>query len=126
MSDKSKAESRPTGATAPGVASDMLAEMAKAIVEAVHPEQIIVFGSHARGEQRPGSDVDLLVVEAEPFTAARSRRKEMARVCRALARYSVPIDVLLYSRDELAPWKDSVTHVIGRALRDGKVLYARS
>jgi|APFre7841882654_1041346.scaffolds.fasta_scaffold297771_1 predicted nucleotidyltransferase len=105
---------------------DTLRDMVEAIVEAVDPEQIILFGSQARGDARTGSDIDLLVVETDPFSAVRSRRKELARVCRALAPYTVPIDVLLYSRAELAQWKHSRTHVIGRALRDGKVVYARS
>ena len=108
------------------VTTDTLQQMVEAIVEAVDPEQIILFGSQARGDARTGSDIDLLVVESEPFSAARSRRKELARVCRALAHYAVPIDVLLYSREELAHWEHSRTHVIGRALRDGKVVYARS
>ena len=107
------------------VTSDTLRDMVEAIVDAVDPDEIILFGSRARGETRPGSDIDLLVIESDPFSASHSRRKELARVCRALARYAVPIDVLLYSRAELAHWRHSRTHVIGRALRDGKVLYAR-
>lgn len=107
------------------VTRETLGEMVRAIVEAVHPERIILFGSHAWGEARPGSDVDFLVVESEPFSASRSRRKEMAKVCRALTRYVIPIDILLYSRDELARWEHSASHIIGRALRDGTVLYDR-
>lgn len=107
------------------VTRETLTEMTNAIVEAVHPDQIILFGSHARGDARATSDVDFLVVEAEPFTASRSRRKEMAKVSYALARYSVPIDILLYSREEFARWKNSPTHVIACALKDGKILYDR-
>jgi hypothetical protein len=36
--------------------------MVKRIVKKFHPQQIILFGSHARGEAGPDSDVDLLVV----------------------------------------------------------------
>jgi predicted nucleotidyltransferase len=35
------------------------------IVEAVHPLRIILFGSRARGDARPDSDLDLLVVMPE-------------------------------------------------------------
>jgi len=107
------------------VIRETLTEMTNAIVDAVHPEQVILFGSRARGEAHATSDIDLIVIESEPFSASRSRRKEMARVCRALARYSIPIDILLYSREELARWKNSPTHVIGQALKDGQVLYDR-
>jgi len=35
------------------------------IVEAVHPLRIILFGSAARGDMRPDSDIDLLIVMPE-------------------------------------------------------------
>ncbi len=38
--------------------ADLLAEMARAVVESVHPEQVLVFGSHARGTATAASDVD--------------------------------------------------------------------
>lgn len=42
---------------------DMIAKMVKAIVDEVDPVQIILFGSQAKGNAKPDSDVDLLVVE---------------------------------------------------------------
>lgn len=45
----------------------VLQEMVNVIIAEVDPEQIILFGSRARGEARPDSDVDLLVIEREPF-----------------------------------------------------------
>jgi predicted nucleotidyltransferase len=48
-------------------------EIVQRIVSAAHPEQIILFGSRARDEARDDSDVDLLVIESEPFSAQRSR-----------------------------------------------------
>ena len=53
-----------------------LRQMVKAIVEEVDPEQVILFGSHARGEATPDSDVDFVVVETLPFGDSRDRRKE--------------------------------------------------
>jgi predicted nucleotidyltransferase len=46
----------------------LLRQMVEVIIRDVDPETIILFGSRARGEARPDSDVDLLVVEKEPFT----------------------------------------------------------
>ncbi len=46
---------------------NILDDMVHAIVREVDPEYIFVFGSHARGRVGPGSDVDLLIVEREPF-----------------------------------------------------------
>ena len=107
------------------VTGDFLNRMVRAIVDEVDPEQVILFGSRARGDQRENSDVDLIVVEAEPFGPERSRHKEMVRLYHALAGFLVPADVLVYSHEDVDYWRDSLNHVLARALREGKVLYER-
>ena len=104
----------------------LLDQMVKTIVSEVAPETIILFGSRARGDARPDSDVDLLVVETEPFSPQRSRRKEAARLYMALRGLAVSKDILLYSREEFDHWKNSLNHVVGRACREGRVLHGRS
>ena len=106
-------------------AEAVLDRMVQAIVDEVDPEQVILFGSHARGEAAADSDIDLVIVEAQPFAAGRDRRTEAMRLWRALAAFDVPTDLLLYCRDEVAYWRDSRNHVLARALREGKVLYER-
>ena len=103
----------------------LLERMVQAIVEAADPDQVILFGSHARGDAGANSDVDLVVVEAEPFGPGRDRRAEAARLWRTLAGFRVPKDILVYSRDEVDYWRDSLNNVLARALREGKVLYER-
>ena len=107
------------------VTDGLLGEMVQAIVDEVDPEQVILFGSRARGDGREDSDVDLLVVEAEPFGPERSRHKELVRLYRALAGFRVPADVLVFSLDDVDYWRDSLNHVLARALREGKVLHER-
>lgn len=107
------------------VTDALLDQMVQAIVAEVDPEQVILFGSRARGDARENSDVDLIVVECEPFGPERSRRKEMVRIYHALAGFLVPADVLVYSHEDVAYWRDSLNHVLARALREGKVLYER-
>lgn len=107
-------------------ATDVLLEqMVQAIVEEVDPEQVILFGSRARGEEREDSDVDLVVVAAEPFGKTRSRRLEAVRLCRTLARFVVLKDILVYSRYEAKRWRGSINHVLAQALREGRVLHER-
>ena len=103
----------------------LLQRITAALVEAADPEQVILFGSQARGDAGPESDVDLVVVEAEPFGPERDRFAEALRLWRALAGFRVAADVLVYSRDEVEYWRDSLNHVLARALREGKVLYER-
>ena len=107
------------------VTDELLDRMVRAIVEAVDPEQVILFGSRARGDARESSDVDLVVVESEPFGKTRSRRLEAARVYEALADFDTLTDVLLYSRDEVRRRRNSANHVLADALREGRVLYGR-
>ncbi len=104
---------------------DLLQTMVDIIVREADPEQIILFGSRARGDARPDSDVDLLIVESEPFSAKRSRIKETARLAMALANFEVSKDLLLYSRDEFEARKNSLNHVVGRAFREGRILHER-
>ena len=107
------------------VTDSLLEQMVQAIVDEVDPDQVILFGSRARGEEREDSDVDLLIVEAEPFGKTRSRRLEAVRLWRALSRFVVPKDILVYSRDEAERWGGSISHILARALREGRVLYER-
>ena len=107
------------------VTDELLDAMVRAIVNEVDPERVILFGSRARGEARRESDVDLIVIEAEPFGAARSRRREAARLYRATAHFPVPADILVFSRDEADYWRDSLNHVLAHALREGRVLHER-
>ena len=105
------------------ISDDVIDKMTQRIVREVDPQRILLFGSWARGEADEQSDVDLLVVEREPFGRNRSRRREAARIWRCLSEFRIPTDILVYAVDELDQWKDSSYHVVARALREGKVLY---
>lgn len=110
----------------PLLTPELLEQMTEAIVQAVAPEQIVLFGSRAKGIDRPDSDIDFLIVEAEPFGLNRSRRKESTKVWKALGPFGIPADVLMFSTEEVAKWQQSRNHVIARAIAEGKVLYERS
>lgn len=109
--------------------ANALDETARAVVNAtasaIDPDQIILFGSRARGDARADSDLDLLVIMPEPFDARHRRRDLLRRVRRALHGYRIPVDILLYSRDEVDTWSQSPNHAIGRSLREGVTVYAR-
>ncbi|MFZ4703922.1 MAG: nucleotidyltransferase domain-containing protein [Candidatus Methylumidiphilus sp.] len=61
--------------------------MVDIIVREADPEQIILFGSRARGDARPDSDVDLLIIESEPFSVQRSRCRGSRSVVAGVGQY---------------------------------------
>ena len=106
----------------------MLTQEAKAslvatIVNEVHPQRIVLFGSKARGDDSPYSDIDILVITDESYGPGHSRWPDLSRLYRALARFPAPVDILLYGADEVEKWRTSRCHVLGYALREGRVLY---
>ena len=103
----------------------MIEEIVQAVVKAATPERIILFGSTARGKLGPDSDVDLLVVEKESSFHKGSRRASRSRIRKALWRFPVPIDVLIFTPEEIDRWKDSTNHVIAWSSREGRVVYDR-
>ena len=107
------------------VDDSLLDRMVEAIIEEVDPELILLFGSRASGKVDGNSDVDLVVVERDPFGPHRPRKNELTRIRNALSSFRVPKDILVYSEDEMEKWKDSINHVLAQALREGKLLYER-
>ena len=109
----------------PDVSDAILDRKIRTIVDEVDPEQVILFGSRARGDARPDSDIDLLIIESERFGDGRSSHAEEVRIGRALPATPVARDILVYSRDEIERWRGSLNHVAARALREGRVMYSR-
>ena len=105
---------------------EILNEIVEIIVKMMAPVKIILFGSRARGNAREDSDLNLLVIVDEPFAKGISRRKQTAKLLEHLSEYHITNEVLVYNFEEVEYWQDSVNHVIARALKEGRVVYARS
>jgi predicted nucleotidyltransferase len=93
--------------------------MVKRLVKRFDPEQIILFGSHARGTAQPDSDVDLLVI----LPVAGSKRSASSNALRC--HIPVPKDIIVATPDQVRRQKNIFGTIIRPALREGKVLYAR-
>ena len=93
------------------------------IVERFGPERVILFGSRARGEAGPHSDVDLLVVMPDGIEDERGVTVEIRRLLRDMP---VPKDVVVTTPGEIERRGDLVGTVLRPALREGKVLYERA
>lgn len=96
--------------------------MVNRIVRQFSPDKIILFGSFARGNTHPDSDVDLLVVM--PVTG--SKRKKAVKIGVALHDIPISKDVIVVTPEEFEWRKDIVGTIEWPAFREGKILYARS
>ena len=101
------------------VGIDILEDIVQRLVEAAHPQKIVLFGSYARGTQTADSDVDLLVLEQ----SVDSKYREVLRLRKALRGILHPIDVVVVSTDEFAEKSKIASTLCYWADREGKVLY---
>jgi predicted nucleotidyltransferase len=97
----------------------LINEIIRRIVDAARPEKIIMFGSRARGDARSGSDIDLLVIadSTEP------RHRRSGPLYGALSDILAPMDILVYSPEEVEEWSQVRQAFVTTAMREGKVLY---
>ena len=98
---------------------ELLQEIVRRIVEAVQPEKIVLFGSAARGEMGPDSDLDFLVI-----TTCEHRRNTARKIRRQLIGIGVPIDIIVAKPEDIERYGDAIGLIYRPALREGKVLYA--
>lgn len=100
--------------------SELIDLAVRLLVEAACPQKIILFGSVARGEENRDSDLDFVVI----LHSVSNRFSEMVRLRRVLKDIRMPIDVLVYSEDDVrvrGSWPGTALH---EALQTGQVLYA--
>ena len=76
-----------------------------------------MFGSAARGEMGPDSDIDLLVIKGGKF----NRWRLTTAIYRHLRGKASPVDVVVVTPDEVERYGDSPYLVISPALKEGKV-----
>lgn len=101
------------------VPKKILKELISRIVEVADPDRIILFGSAARGEMGPHSDIDLLVIKKG---AARSR-DIASDIYMRLYGIGHAVDLIVVSPEQVEKYRDSPYLVINPALREGIVIY---
>jgi predicted nucleotidyltransferase len=113
--------------TAPAASiEDQLTAMACEIQAVILGAEVRLFGSWARGTARPDSDIDLLITVTDDWLASHDRRQVLGCIWRKLAHHRVAVDLLLYSKSQVAEKRDLSSHVIGHAYREGRFLDGNS
>jgi len=93
------------------------------IVRAAEPVRVILFGSVARGDEGPDSDLDFLVVLDE-VEAGRARRRLMGAIRRAIT-VNAPIDVFVTDVAECERRRDVAGSLHYWPMREGEIVYER-
>jgi len=101
------------------VSQEVLDKIIQRIVEVARPERIILFGSAAREEMGPHSDVDLLVVKSGEFDQSRL----MGDIYMNLHGVGQAVDVILVTPEQVERYRNTHCLIIAPALREGKEIY---
>lgn len=96
----------------------VLAEVIRRIVEVADPEKIILFGSAARGDKNPHSDLDLLIIKE-----GGDALDLMGRIYMRLHGVGTAVDALVVSPEDVERYKNSHALVFRPALQEGRVIY---
>jgi len=102
-----------------GIDPVMLKSILRRVLSVTRPQKIILFGSAARGDAGPDSDIDLLVLGNVSH-----RGRTAQRIYRRLVGVGAPVDVVVATPEDIEKYKDSAGTFFRRALREGKVVYA--
>lgn len=102
-----------------------LAEIVRRLVVALHPEQVYLFGSRARGDARPDSDYDLLVIVPARDDAPERMERRAYRALRDLSPpLDVRVDLVIMTRADFEWMLGAAASLPATVRREGRLLYA--
>ena len=99
---------------------EVIEQLVRRIIEIVQSLRIILFGSAARGEMGPDSDIDVLVVMPEGV----HRRRTAQLLYRQIRGLGVPFDILVAAPNDLERHRDNIGLVYQSILQEGREVYA--
>jgi uncharacterized protein len=99
-----------------------LDNLVRQIAERFSPEKIILFGSRARGDAGPDSDIDLLVL----FSDVADPNKRAAELYASLSDFPSPMDIVVSTSSRFERYRNVVNTVYWPASREGRILYERA
>ena len=104
------------------ISEAIIDQIVQKIVDQVNPLQVILFGSYARGMPNIDSDVDLFVIVESNLP----RHKRSAKIRLLFSPAPCPLDILVYTPQEVESCSGVVNHIVTHVMTMGKILYERS
>jgi predicted nucleotidyltransferase len=98
----------------------ILADIVGRIVKVAQPDRIILFGSAARDQMGPNSDVDLLVIKSGHF----NRGKLAEQLYMHMEGADEAVDIVIATPEEIQEYGNNPWLVVAPALKEGRVVYA--
>ncbi len=120
------AQSSELATTSVVIGESQLQQMAAEIRGLIPAAEVRLFGSRARGDARPDSDVDLMITVDDDWYGGHNRFDTLGILWNRLAHHRVPVDLLLYPRSTVEERRQWSSHVIAIAYREGRVLCGQS
>ncbi len=96
-----------------------LHDIVEQIIAKYKPEKVILFGSAARGESGPQSDVDLLIIKRDTPHFGADRIRQLSKMIKR----NIPVDFLIYRPEELEKRLMMGDPFLRMIIEEGKVLY---
>jgi len=101
------------------VRDELIERVAGALAAAARGRaRVILFGSRARGDAAPDSDVDFLVIER----GVEDRFEESVRLARVAGEFRVPADVVVVSEEQVEDWGEVKGTMLHDALTEGRLV----
>jgi len=107
----------------PALDTKMLDALVARIVDALQPERVILFGSWARGDARPDSDIDLFVQVAPGTNTHDAARKAYAAIREMYGDLKRGVDIVVRDRDFVRRYAGLVGTVLTPVMEEGRILY---
>jgi uncharacterized protein len=103
------------------IENSKISEIIETIAKGSNPEQILLFGSYAKGFPNDDSDLDLIIIkESEKPWYERS-----IEIQKLLIGTKIPIDILVYTHDEFEREKKDKFSFLNTAFQGTQLVYER-
>jgi uncharacterized protein len=103
------------------ITENKISEIIKKIASGYNPEKIILFGSHASGKASENSDIDIFVIKNSELP----RPQRTMQLRRMLFGSQIPMDLIVYTPNEVESEKDEEYGFVYEVLNSGKTVYER-
>lgn len=100
--------------------SQIVSDLIGRIVNVAHPIRIVLFGSAARDEMGPDSDIDVMVVMPDGTHRLNATRE----LYKQLSGFGFPVDIVIATPKILEQHKNNIGLIYRTVLAEGREAYA--